>query len=102
MEFHMINMMYAALPMLAQTKKTTFSCKDDCMYIDEAHTALDIFPTAPFILLCCLLFSKSINGGGSKKTISLPEKIPNFYILNAGTIHFLCIHCGTVPTFNPS
>ena len=28
-EFLMINMMYAALPMCAQTEKTTFSCKDD-------------------------------------------------------------------------
>ena len=31
MEFHMINMMYAALPMRAQTEKTTFSCNDDCI-----------------------------------------------------------------------
>ena len=30
MEFHMINIIYAALPMCAQTEKTTFSCKDDC------------------------------------------------------------------------
>ena len=29
MEFHMINIMYVALPMRAQTGKTTFSCKDD-------------------------------------------------------------------------
>ena len=33
MEFHMKNMMYPALPMPmhAQTEKTTFSCKDDCI-----------------------------------------------------------------------
>ena len=55
MELHMINMIYAALPMRAQTEKTTFSCKDDCakLYIyvgaHEAHTALDIFPA------CCLV-----------------------------------------------
>ena len=30
MEFHMINITYAALYMRAQTEKTTFSCKDDC------------------------------------------------------------------------
>ena len=30
-EFNIINMMYAALPMLAQTEKTTFLCKDDCI-----------------------------------------------------------------------
>ena len=29
MELHMINIMYAALPMREQTEKTTFSCKDD-------------------------------------------------------------------------
>ena len=29
MEFHMINITYAALHMHAQTEKTTFSCKDD-------------------------------------------------------------------------
>ena len=29
MEFHMIDMIYAALPMGAQTEKMTFSCKDD-------------------------------------------------------------------------
>ena len=31
MEFHVINMMYTALPMRTQTEKTTFSCKDDCI-----------------------------------------------------------------------
>ena len=30
MEFHMINIMYAELPMRTQREKTTFSCKDDC------------------------------------------------------------------------
>ena len=30
MEFHMINIIYAALPMRAQTEKTTFSRKDNC------------------------------------------------------------------------
>ena len=29
MEFHMIDIIYAALSMCAQTEKTTFSCKDD-------------------------------------------------------------------------
>ena len=29
MEFHMINIINAALPMRTQTEKTTFSCKDD-------------------------------------------------------------------------
>ena len=30
MEFHMINIMYTALSIRAQSEKTTFSCKDDC------------------------------------------------------------------------
>ena len=30
MEFHMMNIIYAALSISAQTEKTTFSCKDDC------------------------------------------------------------------------
>ena len=30
MEFHMTNIIYAALSMRAQTGKTRFSCKDDC------------------------------------------------------------------------
>ena len=29
-KLHMINIIYVALPMGAQTEKTTFSCKDDC------------------------------------------------------------------------
>ena len=29
LEFHIINIMYAALPMRAHTEKTTFSCKDN-------------------------------------------------------------------------
>ena len=33
MEFHMINMIYAPLSMRAQIEKTTFSCKDDCIWI---------------------------------------------------------------------
>ena len=54
--------MYAALPMHTQTEKTTFSCKETSanvyiyigvgakdLYIDEAHTALDIFRFAVFL-----------------------------------------------------
>ena len=62
----MIDMIYAALPMCAQTEKTIFSCKDDYaklniymgvgardLYIDEAHTALDIFRFAVFFIIKC-------------------------------------------------
>ena len=42
----MINLIYVALPMRAQTEKT-FSC----MYIDELHMALDIFCFAVFLVI---------------------------------------------------
>ena len=61
MKLHMINIIYAALPMREQTEKTTFSCKDDScktlhlywsgvkdLFIDEAHTVQDIFRFAVF------------------------------------------------------
>ena len=60
MEFHMIDVINMALPMRGQTEKTTFSCKDDYMYIgvgarglyiDKANTALDIFRFAAFFYL---------------------------------------------------
>ena len=52
MEFHMINITYAALHMREQTENTTFACKDDCtLNIDEAHTALDIFRFVVFFFM---------------------------------------------------
>ena len=42
MEFHMINIIYTALPMCAQTEKNNIFMQRR-LYIDEAHTALDIF-----------------------------------------------------------
>ena len=49
MEFHMINITYAALHMCAQTEKTTFSCKDDCTMIKHTrrwmYSALQYFLT---------------------------------------------------------
>ena len=57
----MINIIYVALPMCAQTEKTTFHAKTTNaklyiyigvgvrdLYIDEAHMALDIFRFAVF------------------------------------------------------
>ena len=38
MEFHMINITYAVLHVRPQTKKTTFSCKDDCT-LTKTHIA---------------------------------------------------------------
>ena len=64
MEFHMIHIMYVALPMRAQTEKTIFSCKDDYwdggkgardFYIEKAHMALDIFRFAVFLSYRMLL-----------------------------------------------
>ena len=47
MELHMINIIYAALPMRAQTEKTAFSCKDDCTLTKHTrrwpHSALRYF-----------------------------------------------------------
>ena len=37
MEFHMINITYAALHMRAETEKTTFSCKDDCTLTEHTR-----------------------------------------------------------------
>ena len=65
MEFHLINIICAALSIRAQTEKTKFLCKDDwykaldiyilewgqwtcTLYIDKAHMALDIFHFAVF------------------------------------------------------
>ena len=35
MGFHMIDIIYAALSILAQTEKTTFSCKDNCTLMNH-------------------------------------------------------------------
>ena len=56
MEFHMINIISVALPMHAQTEKTTFHAKT---YIDKAHTALDTFRFAVFLELDLIGRSKS-------------------------------------------
>ena len=50
-------MMYTALPIHKQTEKTTFLCKDD-LYIDEAHTALDISPLRLQYDLCRTSYGK--------------------------------------------
>ena len=47
MEFHMLNVMYAALPMCAQTEKATFSCKDDYCKA-QLGDALTTAPMGPF------------------------------------------------------
>ena len=44
MEFHIINIMYAALPMRAHTNRKDNIFMQRRLYIDEAHMALDIFP----------------------------------------------------------
>ena len=62
MELHMVNIIYAGLLIPAQTEKMTFHAKTTSaklylynglgardLYIDEAHTALDIFRFAAFL-----------------------------------------------------
>ena len=59
MEFYMIDMIYVALPMGAQTEKTTFSCKDDkgefYMYIEvvlfQNHFTLSKWPNKELLLI---------------------------------------------------
>ena len=84
MEFHMINIINAALSIRAQTEKTTFSSETlhihwsgvRDLYIDEAHTALDIFHFAVFFQKECtyiliLLWNPKIR---SKSKIRCPIK----------------------------
>ena len=52
MEFHMINITYAALHMRAQTEKNDIFMQRR-LYIDEEHTALDIFRFAVFFNRWC-------------------------------------------------
>ena len=52
-EFHMINMMYVALPMRAQTEKTTLSCKELAELILYSVSLGDALTTAavlPFLI----------------------------------------------------
>ena len=48
MEFHMINITYAAMHVCAETEKTTFSCKDDCTL--TKHTRRWIYSALRFFL----------------------------------------------------
>ena len=47
----MINIIYAALPMHAQTEKTTFSCKDDCTL--TKHTQRCTYSARDFEIPLC-------------------------------------------------
>ena len=49
MEFHMINIIYASLPLCAQTDKTTFSCKDD--FKETKHTRRWTYSTLRYFSL---------------------------------------------------
>ena len=51
MEFHMMNIIYAALPTHAQTEKTTFSCKDDCTL--TKHTGPCTYSARDFEIPLC-------------------------------------------------
>ena len=59
MEFHMINMLYAVLPLRARTEKTTFSCKDNCIL--TKHTRHLTYPlcasNTTFVVLVYILLS---------------------------------------------
>ena len=51
MEFHMMNIIYAALSISAQTEKTTFSCKDDCTL--TKHTGPCTYSARDFEIPLC-------------------------------------------------
>ena len=51
MEFHMINIIYLAWPIRAQTEKTTFSCKDDCTL--TKHTGRWTYSAKDFEIPLC-------------------------------------------------
>ena len=59
MEFHMINIIYAALPICAQTEKTTFSCKDNCK--QTKHIWCWTYSTLPYFVFfeapCMVLYA---------------------------------------------
>ena len=63
MELHMINIIYAALPMCAQTEKTTFSCKDDCK--QTSHTRRWAYSTLWYLSFlkplygCCMSLAEA-------------------------------------------
>ena len=63
---HMINIIYAALPMHGQTEKTTsaklyiyIGVRARDLYVDEAHTALDIFHFVAFFTSKCKSYKTS-------------------------------------------
>ena len=59
MEFHMIDVIYAALPMCAQTEKTTFSCKDDqgkSLYVYWSGAKSRPFPARAYTTIVVLVF----------------------------------------------
>ena len=51
MEFDMMNIIYAALSISAQTEKTTFSCKDDCTL--TKHTGHRTYSARDFEIPLC-------------------------------------------------
>ena len=65
MELHMINITYAALHMRAQTKKTTFSCKDDSTLTEHTrrwtYSALRYFLTLLLSFMLNRFFHKKYN-----------------------------------------
>ena len=56
-EFHMINMIYAALPIHAQTEKTTFSCTDDCTLTTRCWT----YSALRYFFFICFLSSANLH-----------------------------------------
>ena len=87
MEFHMIDIIYVALSIGAQTEKTTFSCKDDCTMTRHTrcwtYSARDVEIPLCHILPLQSFFSvvwtlKSLNGFKGSPSQALPPPHPHY------------------------
>ena len=96
LEFHMINMIYAALSMRTQTEKTTLSCKDNCTL--TKHTRRWTYSALRYFLS-----NQSIIEGLQKREIpkwNMPSAMCAFSIyrhLCMKMSSFLCVRTWTMP-----
>ena len=109
MELHMMNIIYAALPMHAQTEKTTFSTaklyiytrlgsRDLFMFIDEAHTTLGLFPVFfPCILptpICGIFNIKRIDGSLWNENLKIKKDIFSDFLVGKVLVKRSCSNLG--------
>ena len=90
-EFHMINITYAALHMRAQTEKTTFSCKDDCTL--TKHTERWTYST--------LWYFFKTGQNVARKCLGIMPKEKNIYRGNASGDNVCYVLALSVPLPHP-